>query len=129
MERRTFDKIIEEKVENAEYVVESAKEYNVVIPGLSEMEAVLKNPVEAVKEEVVDLANLAASVHEIGLPTEDPAVKRFAKEKLGMQPSEFGEIINDSNSGEEVQVRILEAMETPQEIIEEVTGKTTGKAK
>ena len=46
-----------------------------------------------------------------------------------MQPSEFGEIINDSNSGEEVQVRILEAMETPQEIIEEVTGKTTGKAK
>ena len=47
----------------------------------------------------------------------------------GMQPSEFGEIINDSNSGEEVQVRILEAMETPQEIIEEVTGKTTGKAK
>ena len=124
MERRTFDKIVEEKVENAEYVVESAKEYNVVIPGLSEMEAV-----EAVKEEVVDLANLAASVHEIGLPTEDPAVERFAKEKLGMQPSEFGEIINDSNSGEEVQVRILEAMETPQEIIEEVTGKTTGKAK
>ena len=85
MERRTFDKIVEEKVENAEYVVESAKEYNVVIPGLSEMEAVLKNPVEAVKEEVVDLANLAASVHEIGLPTEDPAVERFAKEKLGMQ--------------------------------------------
>ena len=95
MERRTFDKIVEEKVENAEYVVESAKEYNVVINGLSEMEA----------------------------------VERFAKEKLGMQPSEFGEIINDSNSGEEVQVRILEAMETPQEIIEEVTGKTTGKAK
>lgn len=129
MEKRTFDKIIEEKVEKAEYVVESAKEYNVVIPGLSEMKEVLKNPVEAVKEEVVDLANLAASVHEIGLPTEDPAVERFAKEKLGMRPSEFGEIINDSNSGEEVQVRILEAMETPQEIIEEVTGKTTGKAK
>ena len=95
MEKRTFDKIIEEKVEKAEYVVESAKEYNVVIPGLSEMKEVLKDPVEAVKEEVVDLANLAASVHEIGLPTEDPAVERFAKEKLGMQPSEFGEIIND----------------------------------
>lgn len=129
MERRTFDKIVEEKVEKAEYVVESAKEYNVVIPGLSEMKEVLENPVEAVKEEVVDLANLAASVHEVGLSMENPAVERFAKEKLGMQPSEFGEIINDSNSGEEVQVRILEAMETPQEIIEEVTGKTTGKAK
>lgn len=128
MERRTFDKIVEEKVEKA-YIVESAKEYNVVIPGLSEMKEVLKNPVEAVKEEVVDLANLAASVHEVGLPMEDPAVERFAKEKLGMQPSEFGEIINDSNSGEEVQVRILEAMETPQEIIREVTSKTDYKTK
>ena len=129
MERRTFDKIVEEKVEKTEYIVESAKEYNVVIPGLSEMKEVLKNPVEAVKEEVVDLANLAASVHEVGLPMEDPAVERFAKEKLGMQPSEFGEIINDSNSGEEVQVRILEAMETPQEIIREVTSKTDYKTK
>lgn len=129
MEKRTFDKIVEEKIEQAESLVESAEEYDIFVPEVLEMKEVLKDPIEAVKKEVVGIADLAALVHDADLSPENALVEDFAKKSLGMKPYEFSEIINESDSGEEVKFKVLEAMETPKEIIEEVTEKTNVKTK
>ena len=129
MEKRTFDKIVEENIEQAESLVESAEEYNIFVPEVLEMKKVLKDPVDVVKKEVVNIANLAALVHDTDFSPENELVEDFAEKSLGMKPYEFSEIINESNSGEEVKLKVLEAMETPKEIIEEVTEKSKVKTK
>lgn len=130
MEIKKFDEIKEEKVEQAATtleLIEQVKE-NSVKPNdldIKEQEKilsnVLENPEEAVKEQVSALASTAAQIKEVGLPPDNPVVSNWLEQELGINSTEFTEILNDNDTPQDVEKDILKRMEAPKDLIDNVT--------
>lgn len=120
MEIKTFKEKQKEKLENAKFIIETAKKTETVIPELVDLKDVVKNPYESTKKDVKDIANMAAEIYDIGLDAENPAVRNWAKQELGISSKDFGEILDNADTKDEVKKNILVEMEAPKEIIEEV---------
>lgn len=130
MEIKKFDEIKEEKVEQAATtleLIEQVKE-NSIKPNdldIKEQEKilsnVLENPEEAVKEQVSALASTAAQIKEVGLPPDNPVVSNWLEQELGINSTEFTEILNDNDTPQDVEKDILKRMEAPKDLIDNVT--------
>lgn len=129
MRKKTFTDRKKDKIELAKFVMEETQKHDITIPELQQAKEILKNPYESTKQDVKDIATVAASIYEVGLPSTTPEVKKWAKKELGMTPDEFGDILDQADTEEEVKVTLLEEIETPQEIIAEVKEEIQSKKK
>lgn len=138
MEIKKYKDTKKEQVESAEVglnIIEEVKEieYEDELMGIAssknimekqeEFKSILEDPDEAAKQKVVDIAFTVAQIKEVGLNPNDPVVSNWVEQELGVNSNEFSEILNNSDTPEEVHKDVLELMEAPKEIIEEADKK------
>lgn len=126
---KTFEDKKREKEEEARDILNKLDDEDIVLKEANKLKNVLKNSYEVTKKEVVAIALTAAEIKEVGLEPEHPIVEEWTKKELGIGSDEFGEILNNVETAEEVKRNILEKMEAPNEIIKEVIESKDNKVK
>ena len=129
MKIKTFKQHEKEKIEKAKFIIKKANEIEAIVPEILELKETLADPYNSTKEEVLEIANAAAEIYDVGLPTNTPVVEKWTKKKLGINGNAFSEILENSNNKEEVVKNILTEMETPKEIITEALKQGQSKTK
>lgn len=121
MDIKTFRERKKEARESATIALEQLKEEGMELPSeLSILEDILNSPHDYVKENVKDIANTVANIKDVGLGAHEPAVTNWVEKELEVTPREFDEFLKRNETGEEAKISILEEMDVPESIIEEV---------
>lgn len=124
MEVKKFIEIKQEKIEAAKDTLDIIEQVDYTSSLTIEMKEqkkeakeVLDNPTEYTKKEVEIIADMAAGIKEVGLEPDNPIVKYWAKQELGIASSDLEEILETNSTPEEVKQDVLKKMEAPKELI------------
>ena len=124
MEVKKFVEIKQEKIEAAKDTLDIIEQVDYTSSltikmkeQKKEAKKVLDNPTEYTKKEVEIIADMDAGIKEVGLEPDNPIVKDWAKQELGIASSDLEEILETNSTPEEVKQDVLKKMEAPKELI------------
>lgn len=121
MEIKTFKEREKQVKESASLGLEELKKEGMLLPNeSSKLEDIVNNTHDYIEDSVIMIANTVASIKDVGLSAHEPAVTNWVEKELEVTPQEFDEFLNRTETGEEAKIEILEEMEVPNAIIEEV---------
>ncbi len=121
MEIKTFEERKKEVKKSASLGLEELKKEGMVLPNeSSKLESIIDNAHNYIENSVKTIADTVASIKDVGLSAHEPAVTNWVEKELEVTPQEFDEFLNRTETGAEAKIGILEEMEVPNSIIEEV---------
>lgn len=121
MEIKTFEERKKEARESASLGLEQLKKEGVELPNeSSKLEDILDHTHDYVENNVRNIANTVASIKDVGLGAHEPVVTDWVEKELEVTPQEFDEFLKSTETGEEAKIGILEEMDVPKAIIEDV---------
>lgn len=125
VEIKTFDERKKEAQRLASLGLKEIEKAGMLFPKETpKLEDILNHTQDYIKTSVKSIANIVASIKDVGLDIYDLAVTNWVEKTLEVTPQEFDKFLNNIDSGEEAKIRILEEMEVPKSIIEEVKNET-----
>lgn len=86
-----------------------------------ELSMILEDPEEAARKKAMTIASMASQIKEVGLDPNDPVVSNWAEQELGIQGQDFQNLLNQNNTKEEVEKEVLELMEVPNHVVDQVS--------
>lgn len=122
----SFDDKKQANIETAKEVMEKLDSDDITLDEAKHLKRIVSNPYEATKKEVSAIASTVAEIKETGMSPEEKVVSTWVKKELGITPDEFGTILNNADTPEEAKISILEKMDAPKEMIQEVKQDSRG---